>query len=107
MSATAVDTATLCTLKRSAGNCDVSCLEGIGEGIAEAGAEALIGIAAMKTALTGVIVESMMKGIIIMRVGAGGTEVQALTTGGVGAGVLVAGETEVQLGMAAKRGVQE
>lgn len=69
-------------LKRSAGNCDVSCLEGIGQGTAEAGAEALIGIAAMKTALTGVIVESMMKETIIMRVGAGGTEVQALTTGG-------------------------
>lgn len=107
MSATAVDIATLCTSKRSAGNCDVSCLEGIGQGTAEAGAEALIGIAAMKTALTGVIVESMMKETIIMRVGAGGTEVQALTTGGVGVGVPVAGETEVQLGMAAKRGAQE
>lgn len=48
-----------------------------------------------------------MKETIIMRVGAGGTEVQALTTGGVGVGVPVAGETEVQLGMAAKRGAQE
>lgn len=82
-------------------------MEGTEVGIAEAGAEVLIGIAAMKSALTGVTVESMMKEIIIMRVVAGGTEVQALTTGGVGAGVLVAGETEVQLGMAAKRGVQE
>lgn len=82
-------------------------MEGIEEGIAEAGAEVLIGIAAMKSALTGVIVESMMRGIIIMRVGAGGIEVQALNTGGVGAGVLVAGETEVQLGMAVKKGVQE
>jgi len=34
--ATVVDIATLCTLKRSAGNCDISCLEGLGEGIAEA-----------------------------------------------------------------------
>lgn len=82
-------------------------MEGIGGGIAEAGAEALIGIIALKSALTGVIVESMMKGIIIMRVGAGGTEVQVLAIGGVGAGVPVAGETEVQLGMAVKRDVQE
>lgn len=84
-------------------------MEGIGEGIAvaEAGAEVLIGIGAMMSALAGVIVESMMIGTIIMRVVAGGTEVQALIVGGVGAGVLVAGETEVQFGMAVKRGVRE
>lgn len=82
-------------------------MEGIGEGIAVAEAEVLIGIAAMMSALAGVIVESMMIRTIIMRVVAGGTEVQALIVGGVGAGVLVAGETEVQLGMAVKKGVHE
>lgn len=60
----------------------------------------------MKCALTGVIVESMMMGIIIMRVGAGGG-LLVLGIGGVGAGALMAGGIEVQLGIVVKRDVQE
>lgn len=81
---------------------------GIGEGTAEAEAEAevLTGIVAMKGALTGAIVEIMMIEIIIMRVGAGGV-LLVLGIGGVGAGALVAGGIEVQLGIVVKRDVQE
>lgn len=55
-------------------------MEGTGEGTAavEAEVEAPIGIIAMKSALMGgdaVLGRSMMKGIIIMKVGAGGTRV--------------------------------
>lgn len=81
---------------------------GTGEGTVEAEAEVevLTGIVAMKSALTGVIVESMMIEIIIMRAGVGGI-LQVLDIGGVGAGALVAGGIEVQLGIVVKRGAQE
>lgn len=83
---------------------------GTGEGTAEAEVEVevevLTGIVAMKCALTGVIVENMMIGIIITRVGAGGA-LLVLGIGGVGAGALVAGGIKVQLGIVVKRDVQE
>ena len=90
------------------GNCDVSYLGGIAEGAAGAGAEAeaLTGIAAMKSVLI-VTVEGMKTEIITMRVEAGGIGAPVLTVGGeeVGAGVQVAGEIEVLLGMVVKRDV--
>lgn len=81
-------------------------MEGIGEGTAEAEVEVHTGIVAMKSGLTGVIVENMMIEIIIMRVGAGGI-LQVLAIREVGAGALVAGGIEVQLGIVVKRDVQE
>lgn len=82
------------------------------EGTAEAGVEAHTGIGAMKSVLTGAIVEGMMMMIwmITMRVEVGGAEpqVQAIIAEGEAGAQIVAGEKEeVLLGMGVKRGVLE
>lgn len=84
---------------------------GTDEGTAAVEAEvaAPTGIVAMKSALMGdvVLAKGMMKGIIIMKVKAGGTGPQALAIGEdeAEAGALGEGGTAVQLGKAVKRGV--
>lgn len=86
----------------------MNCLQFIVEGVVTAGAEAAapIGIGVMKNVLMAgmVIVEGMMREMLIMKVGVGGTGLQALV---IEAEVVVheEGRTKVQLGKGVKRGV--
>lgn len=84
---------------------------GTDEGIvaAAAGAEAPTGIEAMTSVHTAAaaIVEGMMTGITIMRVGAGGIRAIALNIGVDGAGAQGQSGTVAPLGKVVKRGVQK